>query len=312
MKIFLVIAITILSVFNSALAEGFFCPSYMSKLQNAIQNGNIDERDGASYYLGMIKSECSASNAARAEKLVEEARANIIKEQKRAAAEARSADSIRKEENRIAEEKQRELEARREEQADEDDWNNSDADGCRNPISISSCDALQAYLKAHPTGKHVDEASQCLKEAEPRLAALEHTIELQKKSKEDKLAKSLLTSKSLDSLHAFINSFPQSIYIDTINSRISIVNEIESKNEEARRIYCNICEDYRAIKYNRSALQDEKEVSRRSGLVNQTAIYKINKTIYYIEKEIANYKSQYIKITGKQFNGSSCKECEEN
>ncbi len=168
-------------------------------------------------------------------------------------------------------------------------------------------DSLECYIvfqKKYPNSKYDSIIGSSIYNLKAERAHAEKAIE-------ERIAKALLKSNLIDSLRSFVISYPNSIYLDTINSRISVLEEKEEKDAEATRIYCEICEDYRAIRYNRSALSDEEEVSRRSGLVNQTAIYKINKTIYLIEKEIADLKDQYRKISGKSFINSNCKECEE-
>jgi hypothetical protein len=110
-----------------------------------------------------------AANLARAEhdRTVREEQSR--KERERAEARARVAEEKRQKEQQLADAQRQAEEAKRADQIDEDDWRASGAAGCSAAASLTDCDSVRAYVKAHPSGRHIGEATQSLNDAEPKL-----------------------------------------------------------------------------------------------------------------------------------------------
>lgn len=70
--------------------------------------------------------------------------------------------------------RQAEDEAKKKERvAEEADWNQARATGCRQPTSLTGCDAVRTYLAKYPTGAHAEEARTALEASTPLMEKLQ-------------------------------------------------------------------------------------------------------------------------------------------
>lgn len=157
------------------------------RLRRAIDGRIMNGPDGVDRCLDFIKRECSSERAARAVRLVNEMKARVgqqraeeqqrVEETRRRAAEQQAAQEARREEERrqrALEEERKVAEARQlAAEADNAAWNGADATGCRSPKTLDACEKVDEYIKTFPTGIHIDEANQCLRDAKPMLEHLQ-------------------------------------------------------------------------------------------------------------------------------------------
>jgi hypothetical protein len=174
-----ILLLALLTPARLVAASGEDCP-YDEGFRSALAARNFEPGpNGASILLGYIERDCSAQSISRARKLMSDTLAKMEREQtaerqrrERAAAEAKAAEERRQTQKRIWEEKLRAEELRHLDEVDQKAWDAVAQDVCRAATSLNACDSVKGYLAALPAGRHVQEAEQCLKDAEPQLSAL--------------------------------------------------------------------------------------------------------------------------------------------
>ncbi len=162
-------------------ADDQVCGAFLRRFDDALRSSDGDAE--VQHWLTDIHDNCPEAQARAADSRLREsesrkrvqvsARKNARLAEEEAAERKRRDEETRQREQAASEDAQR-MEALRvaNEKADDANWSSSGAGGCRVPKEVNACDAMVAYLKSRPTGKHASEAAQILKDVEPTLATL--------------------------------------------------------------------------------------------------------------------------------------------
>lgn len=135
----------------------------------------------------------------------------------RAQADAREHAKQEKEEQA---KKRTEDEAKKKQRVEEEsDWNRARVTGCRQPTSLTGCDAVRTYLAKYPEGAHLEEAQAALKASEPLMEKLQKDENAWKTAGVDG-CRTDRTRDACTGVELYVTKFPAGMHLDEAQSLI--------------------------------------------------------------------------------------------
>lgn len=121
---------------------------------------------------------------------------------------------------RAAQEKAAQAEVQAEEAAssarrieEETEWTRARVTGCRQPTSLSGCDAVRTYLAKYPEGTHAEEAQTAIKASEPAMERLQKDENAWKTAGVEG-CKTDRTRDACTGVELYITKFPTGLHLD--------------------------------------------------------------------------------------------------
>lgn len=102
---------------------------------------------------------------------------------------------------------------------EESDWNRARVTGCRQPTSLTGCDAVRTYLAKYPDGAHTEEAQAALKASEPPMEKLQKDENAWKTAGVDG-CRADRTRDACTGVELYITKFPAGMHLDEAQSLI--------------------------------------------------------------------------------------------